>query len=306
MSFSQQVKQELAGKIPETRHCRLAELSAFVRLSGSLETDGKTLNILAFHPENPLSAQKIFTLLEKAFNINIVADSAGNETAGGRNGSILIKDPELSEKIYRATTNPTVLKLTCCRQSFLRGAFLAAGSISAPEKYYHLEIVCQKKDNAVLLQNVMESFQLDAKIVRRKKDYVVYLKEGEQIVTVLGLMGASKSFLDLENIRVVKEMRGNVNRVVNCETANLEKTITSAVRQADDITYIRKCGAFGRLKPALREMAEVRLEHPDASLAELGQFLDPPIGKSGVNHRLHRLREIAEELRKEKGIGPES
>ncbi len=302
MSFSQQVKQELFGKVPQTRHCQLAELSAFVRLSGTLEGDGdkNAESALTFRPENSLSGQKIFTLLSKAFNINIVAAEANGNIVRERNGIFHITDPELSEKIYRATTNSTVLKLVCCRQSFLRGAFLATGSISAPEKYYHLELVCQSRDNAELLQNIMETFDLDAKIVRRKRDYVVYLKEGEQIVTVLGLMGASRSFLDLENIRVVKEMRGSVNRIVNCETANLGKTIKSAVKQADDIRYIQKCGAFGRLKPALQEMASVRLEHPDASLAELGRYLNPPIGKSGVNHRLHRLSEIAEDLRKEK------
>lgn len=305
MSFSQQVKQELSEIIPATRHCRLAELSAFVRLSGSMEKDpadpGK--EFLTFRPENSLTGQKLFTLLKKAFNINIVADQGKTANAKKKVPVLQIRDSELSAKVYRATTNPTVMKLTCCRQSFLRGAFLERGSISAPEKYYHLEIACPDQENAELLKRVMESFELDAKIVRRKKDFVVYLKEGEQIVTALGLMGASRSFLDLENIRIVKEMRGTVNRRVNCETANLGKTVASAVKQADDIRYIQKRGAFGRLKPSLKEMAEVRLEHPDASLAELGQYLDPEIGKSGVNHRLHRLSDIADQLRKEETSG---
>jgi DNA-binding protein WhiA len=300
MSFSQQVKQELADHIPETRHCQLAELAAFVRLSGTMEEDPGTSGkrYLTFRPENALTVQKLFTLLKKAFNINIVA---GKEKEGlkKRSSVFRIEEPALSEKVFQATTNPTVLKLTCCRKSFLRGAFLESGSISAPEKYYHLEIVSPDPEDAELLQKVMETFHLDAKIVRRKKDYVVYLKEGEQIVTALGLMGANKSFLNLENIRVVKEMRGSVNRMVNCETANLNKTIVSAVKQADDIRYIQKRGVFGRLKPALQEMASVRLEHPDASLAELGKYLSPEIGKSGVNHRLHRLSDIADRLREE-------
>lgn len=301
MSFSQQVKQELAENLPATRHCQLAELAAFVRLAGSMEEQDESSGkkCLVFRPENALTGQKLFTLLKKAFNINIVARQEKREGSKKRVPVFRIEDPDLSEKIFRATTNPTVLKLTCCRKSFLRGAFLESGSISAPEKYYHLEIVSQDPENAELLQKVMESFQLDAKIVRRKKDYVVYLKEGEQIVTALGLMGANKSFLNLENIRIVKEMRGSVNRIVNCETANLSKTIVSAVKQADDIRYIQKRGAFGRLKPALQEMASVRLEHPDASLAELGKYLSPEIGKSGVNHRLHRLSDIADQLREE-------
>lgn len=301
MSFSQQVKQELAENLPATRHCQLAELAAFVRLAGSMEErdEASGKKCLVFRPENVLTGQKLFTLLKKAFNINIVAGQEKREGSKKRAPVFRIEDPDLSEKIFRATTNPTVLKLTCCRKSFLRGAFLESGSISAPEKYYHLEIVSQDPENAELLQKVMESFQLDAKIVRRKKDYVVYLKEGEQIVTALGLMGANKSFLNLENIRIVKEMRGSVNRIVNCETANLSKTIVSAVKQADDIRYIQKRGAFGRLKPALQEMASVRLEHPDASLAELGKYLSPEIGKSGVNHRLHRLSDIADQLREE-------
>ncbi len=299
MSFSLKVKKELSEIEPKTRHCLLAELSAYVRLMRveNGEESGKKDSPLTFRSENALASQKFFTLLKKAFNISVVASREGSRISGRKGNRIEISEPDQAQTLLKATTNDTVLKMMCCRQAFLRGAFLAAGSISAPEKYYHFEIVCPDHQTADLVQGAMMSFDLDAKIVLRKGDYVVYLKEGEQIVNALGEMGASRSFLNLENIRVVKEMRGDVNRRVNCETANLNKTIVSAVRQIEDIRYIKEHGGFARLKPALRDMAEVRLDNPDVPLKDLGQYLDPPIGKSGVNHRLKKLSEFAAELR---------
>lgn len=288
--------------MPEARHCRLAEISAYVRLLGHLEPSGnaETGQVLRFRTESAPTIKKLFTLLRKTFNINLNSDSAAQSAdQPKRERTLTISDVNDAQDVWKATTNDTVLKLPCCRRSFLRGAFLAAGSVSAPEKSYHFEITCPDRKTAGLLQNVMQSFRLDAKIVIRKKEHVVYLKEGEQIVTALGEMGASYNYLNFENIRVFKEMRGNVNRRVNCETANLNKVVVSALRQVEDIRYIQEHGGFGHLKKNLRDMAEVRLEHPDSPLGELGTYLDPPIGKSGVNHRLKRLSEIADTMREE-------
>ena len=179
----------------------------------------------------------------------------------------------------------------------MRGAFLGAGSISDPQKGYHMEFVCQDEAKALQLQQVIQGFAVDAKIVIRKKYYVVYLKEGTAIVDLLNIMGAHVSLMNLENLRIVKEMRNSINRRVNCETANISKTVNAATRQIEDIEYLRDHYGLHKLPAALRQMAEVRLEYPDAPLKELGEYLDPPVGKSGVNHRLRKLSELADKIR---------
>ena len=176
---------------------------------------------------------------------------------------------------------------------------MAAGSISDPSKSYHFEIVSKAKEQAEQIQGIMESFQMEAKIVERKNHHVVYLKDGSQIVDMLNVMEAYVSLMNLENVRILKEMRNSVNRKVNCETANIGKTVNAAVKQIADIELIRDMIGLDNLPDNLREMALLRLEYPEAALKELGNYLEPPVGKSGVNHRLRKLGEIAEKLRGE-------
>ena len=176
---------------------------------------------------------------------------------------------------------------------------MAAGSISDPSKSYHFEIVCNAYKQAGQIQKIMESFQMEAKIVERKNHYVVYLKDGSQIVDMLNVMEAYVSLMNLENVRILKEMRNSVNRKVNCETANIGKTVNAAVKQIADIELIRDMMGLDHLPDNLREMALLRLEYPEAALKELGNYLEPPVGKSGVNHRLRKLGEIADKLRGE-------
>ena len=150
------------------------------------------------------------------------------------------------------------------------------------------------------VQDILGELNLDARIVNRKKNQVVYLKEGSQVVELLGLMGASISLMNLENIRILKEISNNVNRKVNCETANIGKTVSAAVKQVEDIRYIQTHMGFSQLSEGLEEIAVLRLQYQDATLKELGEMLNPPVGKSGVNHRLRKLSKIAEELRRDK------
>ena len=195
---------------------------------------------------------------------------------------------------------PPFLEKTCCKRAFIRGAFLEAGSITDPNKAYHLEIVAKTLEQAKFLQQVInDGFDLNAKIVERKEHFVVYIKEGEEIVEMLNIMEGFVSLMNLENVRILKEMRNSINRKVNCETANLLKTINSASKQVQDIEYIKETVGLSHLPSNLQEMASVRLENPNASLKELGELLDPPVGKSGVNHRLRKIAEIAEKLRGE-------
>ena len=190
-----------------------------------------------------------------------------------------------------------LLQRTCCKRAFIRGAFLSTGSMSDPKKAYHFEIVCSTEGKARQIQELIDSFDMDAKIVCRKKYFVVYLKEGAQIVDLLNVMEAHVALMDLENVRIFKEMRNSVNRKVNCETANIHKTVSAAVKQIEDIEFLKTAGSFSELSEELLETAGIRLENPDASLKELGLMHNPPIGKSGVNHRLRKLSNLAETLR---------
>ncbi len=208
-----------------------------------------------------------------------------------------------SEKAFKITVSKeeeiaAILKRDCCRRAFLRGAYLSAGTVSTPEKYYRLEFVCPSPKDAERILNILTSFDLTARITKRKNTTVLYLKEGEQIVYLLGLMGANRSLLELESIRVVREMRGAVNRKVNCETANLQKTVQASMNQLEDIRTIKRKKEYSTLSPSLREIAEVRMANPEVPLSELGGLLHPPVGKSGVNHRIRRIHQIAEEIRK--------
>ena len=263
MSFSSEVKAELAKQIDSKRHCQLAELAA-------IET---------FAADHTHLAEKRRILAKKLFG-DIPAE-------------------QLQQQIDRTlhAQREQLLSSNCCKRAFLRGAFLASGSISDPQKSYHFEIVCQEEAQARLLQQLYRTFELDAKVVQRKKYYIVYLKEGAQIVDALNVMGAYVALMNLENVRIFKEMRGSVNRIVNCETANINKVVGAACRQVEDIHYIQSKMGLDELPPALREMALIRLEYPDSSLKELGELCDPPVGKSGVNHRLRKLGELAEKLR---------
>ena len=188
----------------------------------------------------------------------------------------------------------------CCKRAYIRGAFLASGSVSDPEKGYHFEIACNSLEKAEQLCNMIGSFDIEAKVTRRKKNQIVYIKEGAQIVDALNVMEAHVALMNFENIRILKDMRNSVNRQVNCETANLNKTVSAAVKQIEDIQYIKATIGFDQLPEGLIEIAKLRLEQPESTLKELGQMLTPCVGKSGVNHRLRKLSLIAEELREHK------
>lgn len=287
MSFSAEVKEELAKHISPARHCQMAELSAMLHYAGQygLMEDG-TLTI-GFQSENEAVLRKGFTLLKKAYNIDTVIGVKGQKKA-----DLLAIMGDLS-----GPADTSLLKQACCRRAFIRGAFLSCGSISDPTKGYHLEFVCNNRTQAEQLQEIIGQFDIEAKIVCRKKYFVVYVKEGAGIVELLNIMEAHVALMNLENLRILKEMRNSINRRVNCEAANIQKTVQASTRQVEDIIYLRDYYGFSRLPDNLREMAEVRLAYPEAALKELGEYLSPPVGKSGVNHRLRKLSKLAEKLR---------
>ena len=312
MSFSSEVKEELAGQVSGSRHCQLAELAAIICFLGRIGWDESTGLCLGLQTENETVIRKCFTLLKKTFNINTDVSGLSFEEGKGHTYVTLVNGKEEIDKILQAVKmndeggikdavqkgiNPLIMKNACCKRAFLRGAFLCIGSMSDPEKSYHLEFVCTYEESAKQLRQLIQGFEVEAKIVSRKKYYVVYLKEGAGIVDLLNIMEAHVSLMNFENYRIVKEMRNSINRKVNCETANITKTVNASSKQIEDILLIREHYGFQNLPDNLRETAEIRLEYPDATLKELGQILSPPVGKSGMNHRLRKLNEIADRLR---------
>ncbi len=315
MSFSGNVKEELIRCVDSARHCRIAEIAAIIVFDGEIVRKPGQGADLRVSSENESILRKYFTLLEKTFKIDGEVSIDKRIVRKNNRFTIDVDDQEAAIRILQAVkilaedrtpmptealVNQMVIQKNCCKRAFLRGAFLCAGSISDPEKFYHFEIVCSSRAKAVQMQELIQSFEIDAKIVKRKKYDVVYVKEGAQIVELLGLMGASISLLNLENVRILKDMRNSVNRKVNCETANINKTVNAAVKQVEDILYIRDTVGLEKLPENLEETALLRLEYPQASLKELGALFSPPVGKSGVNHRLRKIGSIAEQLREVK------
>ena len=317
MSFSKEVKEELSRQLPSARHCCIAETAAIISLCGHVKISSQDRFSVKIHTENIAVARKYFTLLKKTFNI--VAEITIRQNAylkKGRTYTITVNNHEEAVKILTtckllddgdivenmSVYDNTVIMNSCCKRAFVRGAFIASGSISTPEKFYHFEIVCNSYDKAVQLSDLIKSFDIESKIVERKKYFVVYIKDGAGIVDILNVMEAHVALMNLENVRILKEMRNSVNRKVNCETANLNKTVAAAVKQTMDIKYIQDTVGLSILPEALRQLAEVRLENPDVSLKELGTLLDPPVGKSGVNHRLRKISEISKNLQENNSL----
>ena len=297
MSFSSEVKEELSRHLGKSRHCQIAELAALIAFDGKVQVSESGCDLF-LDSENELLNTKYDLLLKKLFDFP--------EGKSGREQKRIYETVKMWDEDHQIpmiteTVNGLLLLQGCCKRAYIRGAFLAGGSISDPNKSYHFEIVCRTMPQAEQLRDTMNSFDVDAKIVERKKHFVVYLKEGAQIVDILNVMEAHVALMNLENVRILKEMRNSVNRKVNCETANINKTVSAAVKQLADITYIRDTVGLDYLPELLSEVAQVRLEMPDATLKELGENLSHPVGKSGVNHRLRKISAVAESLREERG-----
>ena len=304
MSFSADVKNELFQMIPKARHCRIAELCAAVRFIGEIRIQDNKKRIV-LETENVTLAKKYYTLLKRTFSGNVMLKIRGQAGVGKiHQYSIMIRDEALVDQLLEyaileddARFRGEVLQKDCCRRAFIRGAFLASGSMSNPGKSYHFEIVCRHETQADNLCRLICQYGIAAKIVQRKNRFVVYIKESEGIIDVLNVMEAHKGSMDLENVRIIKEMRNSANRQSNCDSANINKQVKAATKQLEDIRLIQEHVGLDNIPAALQEMALVRMEHPDVPLQELGDFLDPPVGKSGVNHRLRKLAAIAEEIR---------
>ena len=307
MSFSADVKNELVKYKEKNRHCNIAELAAIINIAGEYSIEEGT-EFVIIAAENVSVIQKAVEIIENIFGKRYPIDIIENKKQ--RLYQVGIVDRDIAGKILSSTginkkdaeieehpIDPLVVGSVCCRRAYIRGAFLCSGSLSNPEKHYHMEFVNSDYYHAENLRDIINSFGIEAKIIERKNHYVVYIKEGEQIVDMLNIISAHKALLQLENIRIVKDLRNNVNRIVNCETANLNKVVSASVKQREAIEYIKKRAGLGYLSEQLQEIAEARIAYPELSLVELGKMLNPPVGKSGVNHRLKKICDIAEHLK---------
>lgn len=307
MSFSTTTKEELARLEIKKSCCQLAELASLIRMDGTLQISTNQQYSLNVITENASVARRIYNLTKLLLKlpVDIVVR---RKLRLKKNNSYLVKiypqgisdleklglfnqDGEIQSGIEK-----NLIKKKCDQKAYLRGAFLAGGSISNPEGNYHLEIISNDEILAGDISQLLNHFKLKAKLSTRKNFHVVYLKESDHIFEFLALIGAHQAVFEFENIRILKGMRNQVNRIVNCETANLNKTVDAAVRQLENIRLIEKTIGLKALPENLQEIAGLRLEFPDSSLKELGELLHPKVGKSGVNHRLRKIDEIAEKI----------
>lgn len=283
MSFSSDIKEELS-KVNNLKNKTILE----AEFLGYILTGNTTNNedVLEFITENEFNIERFYRIL---FNLEIEYEPE----IRGKVFVAIIKKNENVEKLMEIKLDPN----EDIQKAIVKGAFLGAGSITDPNKQYHLEILFQERSNAEYVLNICKNFGVYLKVLENKNRVQLYIKDGEEISKFLALLGANRGVLSFEDVRITKEIKNNVNRLVNCETANLNKIVNASVNQVNDIKLIQKLNKFEELPEDLKEIAILRLENPDMSLKALGELLENPIGKSGVNHRLQKIHDFAEELR---------
>ncbi|MCD1258520.1 DNA-binding protein WhiA [Paenibacillus athensensis] len=307
MSFAAQTKKELT-LIESDACCEKAELSALIRMNGAVQLSNQRV-ILDISTENAAIARRIYSLLKKTFKLHTEL-LVRKKMRLKKNNVYIVRVPNQVQELLSALKivsegfmftpdiDKDIIRSSCCKRAYLRGAFLAGGSVNNPEgSSYHLEIASMYEEHCKALSKLANKFDLNARCIERKKGFVLYIKEGEKIIEFLSIIGAHQALLRFEDVRIMKDMRNSVNRIVNCETANLNKTIGAAVRQIDNIRLLQREVGLESLPEKLREVAEIRLMHPDMNLKEVGDMLKGSVSKSGVNHRLRKIDELAEKLR---------
>jgi len=312
MSFTAEVKHELLS-INVEKDCEImAELAAIIRMNGSLQIINKDIAIQLKIFQGEL-ARKVYMLIKNKFNFNMEIRVKKRNHFSHQNIYELFLNPQeglrkfLIDLGFLADDNNLIFKIKDefldkkeYKIAYLRGAFLGGGSINTPESEYHLEFRCEHESLAKDIIQVLEDIELSAHIIEHHSKSVVYLKKYSDIITLLNIIGAYKALLKMENAQVLKDVKNNVNRKVNAETANLDKIIRAAMEQIEAITLIENKKGLDSLTRSLQEIAICRKENPYLSLKELGELFDPPLSKSGVNHRLRRIKKIADRLRREK------
>ena len=293
MSFSSEIKEELS-KLNTLNNIEnvIAEFVGYLLSSNIVLTNTK----IKYSTENEYNINR-FNKLLKTLAIDYKIDIQGKIYTIEFKNNININEIKFNNKTIEINDVDINNKSENYLKSIVRGAYLGAGSLNNPSTKYHLEIILSSQKNAEYISSILDKFNIKTKYLNRKKGNSIYIKDGEQISNLLAFIGSNTSVLKYEEIRVVKETRNNINRLVNCETANLNKTINASIQQIEAIKLIKNKNKFDALPDMLKEVANLRIKNPDSSLIELGNMLSTPVGKSGVNYRLKKLVEIAEELR---------
>lgn len=308
MSFASLTKKELTNS-PLKECCLRAELAALIRMNGTLSISSRRVTV-EVRTENAAIARRIFISVKQLFKVAPEL-LVRKKMRLKKNNVYIVRLTSQAREILEEleiisprfeiirTISPVLVRKICCKRSYLRGAFLAGGSVNHPESAsYHLEIYTDHYEHGQALVELCQHFDLHPKLIERKKGFVMYLKEGEKITEFLNIIGAHQALFQFEDARIVKDMRNSVNRLVNCETANLNKSVAAAMRQIENIRLIDAKLGLENLPAKLREVALVRLEHPDVNLKELGELVPSgKVSKSGINHRLRKLEEIAAKYR---------
>jgi len=307
-SFSAKVKAELIRLPLGKACCMLSEISALTMTSGHLAFRGGGWISISYRLDDAGTARRLLLLLKKRLNVNPTLHFTQTARMGGRKTCVLsltgTDAHTLLNALHMAETDEDgqmhlkrmaprhPMTRQCCRRAFLRGAFLGAGTMTNPEKGYHFEWKAEDEQLPRTLEKLLEKCELPYRAYERKGMQVIYLKSAQHIADMLALMGAGQSVLDMETIRVGKQVKAVATRAANCDEHNGDKMMEAAQRQAEAIRKISLKQGLFTLPPALREIARLRLDNPEMSLKELGELMDPPVGKSGVNHRMRRLMEI--------------
>ncbi len=309
ISFADEVRNELARIDSESSCCQLSELAALIRCNGILSISQRQIGLI-LKTENAAVARKIFRLIKDNYNV-FTEILVRKKMRFHKHNSYQVKIPPqkgtremlietgVLNSMYRFnyTIDPALSSKECCARSYLRGTFLGAGSVNHPDGGYHLEISCNNEEYSNELLSFFRSFQLKGNVMDRKTNHVIYFKNSDDIATILNLIGAHSALLRYEDFRVMKNIKNDVNRRVNCETANLTKTIDASLQKSEDIELIADSRGLESLPTSLQEIARLRMANPYKSLKELGQMLNPPLSKSGVNGRLRRITKIANQIR---------
>lgn len=307
MSFASEMKNELT-RIEVDDDCAKAELSALIRMNGNLSISNQQF-VINVQTENAAIARRIFSLIKKCFGVEVELLVRKKMKLKKNNiyiSRIKVKAKEILDELgilqdgmFKQEIDKSILKNDICKRSYLRGAFLAGGSVNNPEtSSYHLEVFSLYEEHSADLTALMNQYELNSKQLERKKGYISYLKEAEKISDFLSLIGGYQALLKFEDVRIIRDMRNSVNRLVNCETANLNKTVSAAMKQVESIQLIDKEIGIDNLPDRLREVARLRIDNQDVSIKELGEMVSTgKISKSGINHRLRKLNEMADKIR---------
>lgn len=312
MSFSSELKEELS-KISNHNNecCKMAELAGYLITNCNVVKENGEF-ILKMTTENSSAIKRVYNAFKKIYGIEPITNVTRETTDNGMLFELYVSDKKDLQKIFENSLinidanlqividdKGKIKEKECCMKAFLRGVFLGTGSIATPENANHLEIVLNNVENANFINSILHELGVNAKIIKRKKSTVLYLKDAEEISKFLVIIGSNISVLSYEQTRVMKEYRNDINRKINCEVANMDKVATAASNQLNDIMLIKSKNEFIKLSKELQDVALLREKNPEASLEKIGEMLEPRLSKAGVSHRFKKIKQIADELRNE-------